>query len=207
MGGATRGTEVKWITTPRQPARRVPRDTPPPERPLVRQPLVKYAGDSDGLRAALMWSRHRHRRRDVILADGVVLVCPVPGRDPVRTGALIGFFVVPVIGAIPGALLGRRVGRRRAAERYRTYSCLPLAALQALPGCQTILVREVGAADLEARKFRRRLTLHGVVGGRLRFAWDERVARNDAGSWALPYVLGARLRPGAADARSAADAA
>jgi len=171
------------------------------------RPLVTYAGSADGLRAALMWSRHRHRRHDLILADGVVLVCPVPGRDPERTGALIGFFVVPVIGAIPGALLGRRVGRRRAAARYRSYSCLPIAALQALPGCQTILVREVGAADIDERKFRRRLTLHGAVGGQLRFTWDERVARNDAASWALPYVLGARLRSGTTDARSAASAA
>ena len=141
-----------------------------------RAPLVTLVSAGDGLRAALMEARHRGRRRDVIVADGVLVLCRVRGIDPVVAGAVIGFVLLPVIGVVPGALVGRWIGRKGAARRYVEYCRTPVSALRS------------------DRRARRRLTVRRVDGGRDRFTWDIRTARNDAASWALPFALGRAFR-------------
>jgi hypothetical protein len=159
-----------------------------------RAPLVALVSAGDGLRAALMWTRHRGRRWDVIVGDSFLVVCRVRGVDPVVAGAVVGFLMLPVIGAIPGALVGRRIGRKRAARRYVEYCRTPVSALRADPQHRSLAVGEMRTAILAERRARRRLTVQRVDGGRDRFRWDVRTARNDAASWALPFALGGAFR-------------
>ena len=159
-----------------------------------RGPLVKLIGAGDGLRAALMETRRRGRRFDVIVADRVLVICRVRGIDPVVAGAVIGFVLLPVIGLVPGGLVGRRIGRKRAARRYAQYCRTPVSALRADPQHRSLPVAEMRTAVLAERRSRRRLTVRRVDGGRDRFTWDVRTARNDAASWALPFALGLTFR-------------
>ena len=160
----------------------------------TRGPLVKLIGAGDGLRAALMETRRRGRRFDVIVADRVLVICRVRGIDPVVAGAVIGFVLLPVIGLVPGGLVGRRIGRKRAARRYAQYCRTPVSALRADPQHRSLPVAEMRTAVLAERRSRRRLTVRRVDGGRDRFTWDVRTARNDAASWALPFALGLTFR-------------
>ncbi len=141
-----------------------------------------------------METRHRGRRFDVIVADHVLVRCRVRGADPVVAGAVIGFVLLPVIGVLPGALVGRRIGRKRAARRYVQYCRTPVSALRADPQHRCLPVGEIRTAVLTERRSRRRLTVRRVDGGCDRFTWDVRTARNDAAAWALPFTLGRAFR-------------
>jgi hypothetical protein len=159
-----------------------------------RAPLVTLVSAGDGLRAALMETRHRRRRWDVIVADRVLVLCRVRGIDPVLAGAFIGFLLLPIIGAVPGALVGRRIARKRAGRRYVEYCRTPVSALRLDPRHRSLPVAEIHTAVLTERGARRRLTVERVDGSRDRYTWDVRTARNDAASWALPFALGRAFR-------------
>ena len=115
-------------------------------------PLVTLVSAGDGLRAALMSTRHRGRRWDVIVADRVLVLCRVRGIDPVVAGAVIGFVLLPVIGVVPGALVGRRIGRKRGRGGTCEYCRMPVSALRADPRHRTLRVAEIRTAVLAERR-------------------------------------------------------
>ena len=202
MGGGSRtsppfetGGSAPGVGAETQPALAPLRPAPPGLFRLPkRAPLVTMVSAGDGLRAALMSTRHRGRRWDVIVADRVLVLCRVRGIDPVVIGAVIGMVVLPVIGIVPGALVGRRIGRKRVARRYLVYCRTPVSALRADPQHRTLRVAEIRTAVLAERRAHRRLTVTHVDGGHERFTWDVRTARNDAAAWALPFALGRTFR-------------